>query len=118
MEIAKRGHPIMAIWTKGFNPEMKTHVPPPAKDLTYLAEIDDVDPWSLDDLIYAIRMTCSFKARGSGKDDDYYVICGCIAGGEAGVDMADALSERLGVLSNGTAGDYKNRRDKKVQVRI
>ena len=116
MEIAKRGHPIMAIWTKGFNPEMKTHVPPPAKDLTYLAEIDDVEPWSLDDLIYAIRMTCSFKARGAGRSDDFYHIAGCIAGGEAGVDMAEALSERLGVLSNGTEGDFKNRRDKKVQA--
>jgi hypothetical protein len=29
------------------------------------------------------------------------VISGCIAGGEAGVDLADAFSEYLGVLSNG-----------------
>ena len=30
--------------------------------------------------------------------------------------MADSLSERLGVLSNGAQGDFANRRDKKVQV--
>lgn len=116
MEIAKRGHPIIAIWTKGFNPEMKTHVPPPAKDLTYLAEIDDVEPWSLDDLIFAVKDAASKQARKAGRSDDYYAIAGCIAGGEAGVDMADALSERLGVLSNGTQGDFATRRNKKVQV--
>ena len=115
MEIAKRGHPIVAIWTKGFNPEMKTHVPPPAKDLVYLAEIDDVEPWDLDDLISAVRDVASGIATSAGRPSDHYVVSGCIAGGEAGVDMADALSERLGVLSNGTEGEYANRRDKRVQ---
>ena len=115
MEIAKRGHPIVAIWTKGFNPEMKTHVPPPAKDLVYLAEIDDVEPWDLDDLISAVRDVASGIATSAGRPPDHYVVSGCIAGGEAGVDMADALSERLGVLSNGTEGEYANRRDKRVQ---
>ena len=115
MEIAKRGHPLVAIWTRGFNPEMKTHVPPPARDLSYLAEIDDVEPWDLDDLVRAVRDAASRASISAGRPSDHLVVSGCIAGGEAGVDMADALSERLGVMSNGTEGSYANRRDKKVQ---
>ena len=115
VEIAKRGHPLVAIWTRGFNPEMKTHVPPPARDLTYLAEVDDVDPWDIDDLIGAANDAASRAATSAGRPPDHYVVSGCIAGGEAGVDVADALSERLGVMSNGTRGEYKNRRDKRVQ---
>lgn len=37
-------------------------------------------------------------------------------GGEAGVDLADALSEHLKIRTNGTA--VANRRDKKVQQEI
>ena len=94
---------------------MKTHVPPPAKDITYLAEIDDIEPWTLVELSSNIQSLLSQKAMESNKPSNYYTIVGCIAGGEAGVDMADALSEHIGVLSNGTQGDYCNRRDKKVQ---
>jgi hypothetical protein len=104
-----------SVWTKGLNPEMKTHVPPPAKDITYLAEIDDIEPWTLVELSSNIQSLLSQKAMESNKPSNYYTIVGCIAGGEAGVDMADALSEHIGVLSNGTQGDFCNRRDKKVQ---
>ncbi|KAL3807208.1 hypothetical protein ACHAXA_011015 [Cyclostephanos tholiformis] len=108
----------MAIWTKGLNPEMKKHIPQSCHDLTYIAEIDDTEAWSLDDLIVAIKGAALEKARGAGQPDDYYNIVGCIAGGDAGVDMASMLSERLGVLSNGTKGDFKNRRNKKVQQEL
>lgn len=94
---------------------MKTHVPPPAKDVSYLAEIDDIEPWTLVELTSNIQTLLSLKASESDKPANYYTIVGCIAGGEAGVDMADALSEHIGVLSNGTQGDFCNRRDKKVQ---
>ena len=40
----------------------------------------------------------------------------CLAGGEAGVDFADALSEYLGVVTNGT--EIPNRRDKYVQQEL
>ena len=43
-------------------------------------------------------------------------IVACMAGGEAGVDLADALSEKLGVRTNGT--DIPNRRDKKIQQEL
>ncbi len=95
---------------------MKKHVPRSCHDLAYIAEVDDVEPWSLDDLIVAIKCAASIKARGAGQTDDYYTFAGCITGGDAGVDMASMLSERLGVLSNGAQGDFKNRRNKKVQV--
>ena len=94
-----------------------THIPVSCRDLTYIAQVDDLDHWSLDDLIAAIKQEASKHALKLGKSADYYTIGGCIAGGEAGVDMADLLSEKLGVLSNGAKGDFANRRDKKVQVR-
>ena len=114
-EITKRGYPIMAIWTKGFSDEMKTHVPISCRDLTYVTEIQDELHWSISDLLRAIDKAKGMAARKLGKEEDYYTIAGCLAGGEAGVDMADLLSEKLGVLSNGAQGDYANRRDKKVQ---
>lgn len=49
----------------------------------------------------AIKGKLSGIAKSKGRSADYYVISGCIAGGEAGVDLADAFSEYLGVLSNG-----------------
>jgi len=109
-----------SIWTKGFAPEMKTHIPLSCRDLTYIAQVDDLQPWSTQDLIDNIKLAVSNHAISKGKEiqggtESYYTISGCIAGGEAGVDMADLLSEQLGVLTNGTKGDYKNRRDKKVQ---
>jgi hypothetical protein len=97
---------------------MKAHVPKSCRDLPFIAEVDDVEPWSIDDLIVAVKDTASSHARKAGRPCDYYTIAACIAGGEAGVDMASMLSERLGVLSNGTHGDFANRRNKKVQVKF
>mmetsp|Transcript_32066 Transcript_32066/g.65415 ORF Transcript_32066/g.65415 Transcript_32066/m.65415 type:complete len:694 (+) Transcript_32066:419-2500(+) len=114
-EISKRGYQIMAIWTKSFSDEMKTHVPVSCKDLTYLAQVQDVEGWNLKDLEKAVKEAAASAAIKIGKNRDFYTIVGCIAGGEAGVDMADAFSEYLGVLSNGAQGEYANRRDKKVQ---
>lgn len=108
----------MAIWTKGFSDEMKTHVPISCRDLTYVDELQDELQWSLDDLVRAVDQAKVCAARKIAKPDDYYTIVGCIAGGEAGVDMADALSEKFGVLSNGTKGDFANRRDKRVQQEL
>jgi hypothetical protein len=80
---------------------MKKHVPSSCRDLTYLATIQDQPGWDLAKLQSAIQEKLAFLARSKGKPADYYTISGCIAGGEAGVDMADAFSEFLGVLSNG-----------------
>lgn len=97
---------------------MKTHIPESCRDLTYIAQVDDMESWSIEQLISAIATAASNHAANLGRPKEYYTIVACIAGGEAGVDMADALSERLGLLSNGTQGEFANRRDKKVQVRV
>ena len=125
---------------------MKKHIPPTCRDLTYLAMIQDQPGWDMAMLESAIKEQLSSIAKSKGKDSDYYAIAGCIAGGEAGVDLADAFSEHLGVLSNGaskwysftlyaffvyslihiinqllilcTEGVFANRRDKKVQQEL
>jgi len=114
--LTPRSYCSVRIWTKGLNPDMKVHVPRCCRDLPYIAQVGDVEPWSLDDLIVAIKDTASSHARKAGRPGDNYTIAACIAGGEVGVDMASMLSERLGMLSNRTHGDFANRRNKKVQV--
>jgi biotin carboxylase len=102
-EIYKRGYKIMALWTKGFSEEMKTHVPLSCENLQNHAEVTEVG--SLADTAQAV-----YKAAGKFR------VVACMAGGEAGVDMADKLSERLAVRTNGT--EIPNRRDKKVQQEL
>jgi biotin carboxylase len=103
-EIKKRGYSILALWTVGFAPEMKLHVPLSCEGLKYDAELDE-DPSGLDATEKLI-----FAAAGTKR------VVAVLAGGEAGVDLADALSEKMKVRSNGT--DIPNRRDKKVQQEL
>jgi hypothetical protein len=103
-EIAKRGCSLIALWTKDFSPVMKTHIPQSCGPLNYIAEIDQVG--SLQETADACIQACGGKKR----------ITACIAGGEAGVDLADCLSEHLGVCTNGTG--IPNRRDKKIQQEL
>lgn len=102
-EIAKRGYKVIALWTKGFSDDMKTHVPLSCENLNYHAEVQDEG--DLGETLKAV-----YKAAGQ------YRVVTVIAGGEAGVDMADALSERMSVRTNGT--DIPNRRDKKLQQEL
>lgn len=102
-EMAMRGYSLLALWTKGFSPEMKTHVPQSCGSMNYLAQVDEVG--SLKETADAV------KDAVDGKN-----IVACLAGGEAGVDLADALSEYLGLRTNGT--EIPNRRDKKIQQEL
>jgi biotin carboxylase len=102
-EIAMRGYELIALWTEGFSEDMKTHVPQSCGKMSYLAEVTQVG--SLSDTAEAV------KAAAGGK-----VLAACLAGGEAGVDLADALSEFLSLRTNGT--DVPNRRDKKMQQEL
>jgi len=104
-EILKRGYSIICLWTKGFSEDMKKHVPLSCEGITekYFAEVTEVD--TLDDTIQALKQKAGAKR-----------VVACMAGGEAGVDLADALSEKLQVRTNGTA--ISNRRDKKIQQEI
>jgi biotin carboxylase len=104
-EMIKRGFQVLALWTKEFAPAMKTHVPLSCENLTYLAEVDEVGTLE--------ETEESVKRAAATKD---CTIVACLAGGEAGVDLADALSEKLGVRTNGT--QISNRRDKKIQQEL
>jgi len=110
-EIQLRGHPVVALWTKGFSPEMKTHVPQSVGTMKYLAMVDEpvarVAPGG--GLAATAQAVQAVLEPGQS-------IAACLAGGEAGVDLADALSEYLGVLTNGT--EIPNRRDKKIQQEL
>ena len=103
LEILKRGFSVIALWTRNFAPEMKTHVPLSCGVMKYFAEVTEED--SLESTVAAV-----YKAAGEKR------VVACIAGGEAGVDLADALSERLNVRTNGTS--IPNRRDKKLQQEL
>jgi biotin carboxylase len=102
-EILKRGYSVLALWTKGFAPEMKLHVPLSVGKITYNAEVDEAE--NLADTVSAV-----YKAAGKLR------VVACIAGGEAGVDLADALSERMKLRTNGTR--IPNKRDKKLQAEL
>jgi predicted ATP-grasp superfamily ATP-dependent carboligase len=102
-EIQKRGYLLVAVWTTGFSEEMKTHVPARCGRMDYFAEIDQAE--SLEET----------KTRLEKATNGHKIFC-CFAGGEAGVDFADALSEYLGLRTNGT--EIENRRDKYVQQEL
>ncbi|KAL7547316.1 hypothetical protein ACHAWF_016943 [Thalassiosira exigua] len=99
-EMVARGYNVAALWTRGFSEEMKSHTPLAAGKMTYRAEVDEGE--TLADTTREV-----YRAAGALR------VVACLAGGEAGVDCADALSERMGLRTNGTG--VANRRDKKVQ---
>ena len=86
----------MALWTKGFAEEMKSHIPLSVGKMNYYAEISEAD--TLADTVAAV-----YKAA------DQFRVVAVLAGGEAGVDLADALSERMELRTNGTV--IPNKRD-------
>lgn len=102
-EMAMRGYNLIALWTKGFSPDMKTHVPQSCGSMNYLAQVDEIGD---------LAETADAVTKAAGGR----TIAACLAGGEAGVDLADALSEYLKVRTNGT--EIPNRRDKKIQQEL
>lgn len=105
-EITKRGFSLVALWTKGFSEDMKTHIPTACGAMSYLAEVTEPNEGGL-----AATQAAITKAIGTERQ-----VIVVLAGGEAGVDLADALSEYMGLLTNGT--EIPNRRDKKVQQEL
>ena len=104
-EIQSRGYKVIALWTKGFSEEMKKHVPLSCGTMNYHEEVTEGDN---------VGETTRDLYKAAGK----LRIVACICGGEAGVDAADVLSERLMVRTNGAQGAFANRRDKKVQQEL
>lgn len=103
-EVQKRGYRVLALWTIGFSPVMKTHVPLSCENLTYYAQVEQ-----------AATLAETEAACRAVLPADMNIVA-CFAGGEAGVDLADAFSEYLKLRSNGT--EIPNRRDKKVQQEL
>ena len=106
LEAQRRGYKLICLWSDGFSDAMKKHVPVACEgELRYEMELDEQS--TVDETAALVLK----KAADNGLE-----IKACICGGEAGVDLADALSEKLGLLSNGT--HVQNRRDKKVQQEL
>ena len=102
LEMQRRGYVIVAMWIKGFAEEMKTHVPLScAKELKYVREIEEQE---------TLQLTLEEIERQAAEAN--LDIVACLAGGEAGVDVADVVSEAMGLLTNGTLvvdGEILNR---------
>jgi ATP-grasp domain len=109
-EMIRRGFVIIALWTAEFSEEMKKHIPTSVSGLKYLLELTEIP----NDIPSTIKMIQNELLTVQPSYD--YQIVACLAGGEAGVDYADALSEALGLRSNGT--QIPNRRDKKIQQEL
>lgn len=104
-EVKSRGYKLICLWSAGFSEVMKTHVPMTCKDLAYDAVLEE----------QATLEETALLVLEEARQMSFNIVA-CMCGGEAGVDLADALSERLGLLTNGT--DIPNRRDKKVQQEL
>jgi len=117
LEMQRRGYGIIALWIKGFAESMKSHVPLScAKELKYVGEIEEQDTIEL-----TLEAITRHTTSGTGTAR---TVVACLAGGEAGVDVADVLSEAMGLVSNGTLKQQHdntvvlNRRDKKIQQEL
>jgi biotin carboxylase len=99
-ELVQRGYAVIAAYSKDLGPEMRHHVPVAARGLKYHAEIEEQS--TLQSTVAAITAAVTDKLH----------LQACIVGAETGVPLADALSQALGLRTNGT---QVNRRDKSVQ---
>jgi len=100
-----RGYAVMAVWCNELTEDFKSHVPDCCKTqgFKFCDEIDEMH--TIEDTAAAV-----LAAAGSAP------IVACIVGGESGVTLADKLSLKLGLRTNGEfpLGD---RRNKSVQQR-
>lgn len=102
-DIVRQGYKIICLWSQGFSEDMKKHQPQSCQGLSYFATLTEEE--TIEETIEA----CKNAAAGRP-------IVSVICGGEAGVDLTDQLSEKMGLLTNGTS--VANRRDKKVQQEL
>mmetsp|Transcript_42413 Transcript_42413/g.101419 ORF Transcript_42413/g.101419 Transcript_42413/m.101419 type:complete len:476 (-) Transcript_42413:273-1700(-) len=98
-EFASRGHAVIAVWSKDLSAEMRAHAPANAKGLRHHADVEERS--GISETADAVR------SASSGLE-----LLACVVGAETGVGLADALSEELGLRTNGT---QRNRRNKSVQ---
>ena len=102
-EISKWGYVVIALWMAGFLDVMKMHIPLSCEHLTYYVECNQED---------ALTNTVQVVQRAV----EPYKIVDVLAGGEAGVDLADGLSEAMQLQTNGM--DIPSHHDKKIQQEL
>ena len=100
VDLDRKGYKVIALWTKGCYSRdissMATGFP-----AAFLAQVEEQD---------TLRLTTE-ALRKVASSDVSAVICGF----ETGVDLANALSEYMGLRGNTTSGGMANRRSKQVQ---
>ena len=105
-EFMQRGFAVMALWTSGFPDAMRKYIPMTVSingKLEYVSQVTEEK--TLEETLAALE-----KEAGDLK------IISILAGDESGVDLADALTEKLDLpATNGTA---VAKRDKKLQQEI
>lgn len=85
LEALTRGYAVIALWTLDLPASFRSHVPQSvASHLSFFAEVEE--QLELDATTAALR-----KAVGS------LTLVGCICGCESGVNVADRVSEAMGV---------------------
>jgi len=102
LECATRGHEVVALWTADISAEYRKHVPQAAVGLRYMAQVEELG--TVEQTAEAVRHAC----RGCE-------LLAVIIGAETGVTLGDAVSEELGLMTNGTA---TKRRNKNVQQQL
>jgi hypothetical protein len=99
-----RGYDVIGLWSVDANAELRgpKHCPPQAVGLKYFAEVEEQE--SVESTAAAVN-----KALKSMP------LLAVIAGGDTGVTLADALSDQMGVMTNGSKNLPGSRRDKAMQ---
>jgi len=88
-EVMARTYRVIAVWSKGSNPEMRHQAPLGCSDLKYFAEVEEKD-------------NVLETAAAIQKSANLFRVVACICGGESGSELTDAISEKLGLRTNGT----------------
>merc|ERR1712066_1138239 len=101
--LSSRGFQMVKVWSSDVTLEFKEHVPSVAKDMPWLAEVNEQE---------TIEETCNQLRHVVGNRQ----LVGVVVGAETGVILADELSEALGLRTNGTI--CKGRRNKSEQQKL
>ena len=88
-EVMARTYRVIAVWSKNSNPEMRQQAPLGCSDLKYFAEVEEKD-------------NVLETAAAIQKSANLFRVVACICGGESGSELTDAISEKLGLRTNGT----------------
>ena len=105
LEANARKVPVVCVWSDACGEEMKTHTPPAAKDITFVAVLEE-GGLAIEKLAALVKAS-AVTAAGSPAT-------AVLAGSETGVRLADKLADALRLPGNGGDSSDK-RRDKHSQ---